>query len=347
MAVLQATGIADLVAATINELGELKMTDLMSTYNKTIALKRTMKKGKMTFDAGPRVQFNVITATNSSAAFNGLYAQDNVNPTNTLTTGYVDWRHCSWNWAIERREIAMNRSPRKIVDITQTRRIAAFGSAVELFELKFWRGPASTDTTNPHGMPHWIVKNNTEGFNGGAPSGYTTVAEISPTTYDKWKNWTAQYTAVTQEDFVRKVRRAMWETDFEPLVDEIPTYNTGNDLAMYTNYSLGSTLEELLLQQNDNLGVDLASMDGKVTFRRTPITILKVMADDTTNPLYLINWGEMHTMGLRGEWMVETKIDRMPNQHTVAATFTDCSFNWYPTNRRRHAVIATDTTMPS
>lgn len=347
MATLQASGIADLISTSLDELGELKMTDLMSTYNKTIAMKRTIKKGKMTFQAGPNVDFNVITGTNNSARFVGLYEQDNVNVTDVMTTGTAPWRHVNWNWAIDRREVAMNRSPRKIVDLTQSRRLAAAGSAVELFEQKFWRGPASTDTTNPLGMPHWIVKNNTEGFNGAAPSGYTTVGGLNPSTYTRWKNYTAQYTAVTFDDFVRKVRKGMWETDFEPLVEDIPTYNTGNDLAMYCNYALGSVLEELLLTQNDDLGPDLASMDGKVMFRRVPVQILKVLEDDTTNPMYLINWGEMHAAGLSGEWMYETRIDKVSNQHTVAAVHTDCTMNWFTRNRRRHAVFATDTTMPS
>lgn len=347
MASLQATGIADLVTTTINELGELKVTDVMSDYNKTIFFKRVVKKNKIVFDAGPRVEFNLMTGTNATAEFKGLYAQDTVSPNNVMTTGAVDWRHVGWNWAIERRELAMNRTPRKIVDLATTRRVAALGSAIELFERRGWRGPASTDTVNPHGIQHWIVKNNTEGFNGGAPSGYTTVADISPTTYARWKNWTAQYTAVTKDDFVRKVRRAMYETDFERLVDDMSTYNTGDDLAGYANYELVRTLEELLETQNDNLGMDLASTTNKVVILGIPIMAIPELANDTTNPLYLINWGEFKTFGLRGEWMRETVEPQVAGQHTVAATFTDCSLNWICRNRRRNSVIATDTTAMS
>lgn len=351
---LQAAQIADLVTTTLNELGELKFTDLMSDYQNTIILKRTMKKNKMTFDAGPEVQFNVILDHNDSARFVPLGAVDIVDIPNVMTTGRVPYRHITWNWAIERREIAMNRSPRRIVELAKTRRIASFGSAIIKFENKGWRAPASTDDLSPYGIPYWIVKSNTaanssnsDGFNGSVPSGYTTVGNLNPTTYPRWKNYATQYTLITKDDLIRKMRRACVYTDFMPLVDDIPVYNTGDDYGYYTNYAVIGALEEALEAQNENLGSDVASMDGKTLFRQAPLVFVKELDLDTTNPIYGINWGEFKTMGLRGEWMNETSIPNQPGQHTVSATHTDCSFNWFCRNRRRNWVLATDTTMPS
>ncbi len=352
MAVLQAGDLADLVATTLNELGELKFTDLMSDYQDTIALKRVMKKNKMTFDAGPAVSFNVITDHNNSARFVGLGEVDVVDIPNVMTTGTVPWRHITWNWAIERREVAMNRSPRKIVDLAKTRRIAAFGSAILAFERALWRVPATTDLVSPYGIPYWIVKSATAnttnfGFNGLVPSGYTTVGGLNPTTYPSWANYAGPYVTVSYEDFVRKARHMFTYTDFKPLVDDIPTYNTGNDQQLYANYALISALEELLGAQNDDLGNDLAAMDGKVMLRRSPVNFVRELDADTTAPLYLINWGEMKTMGLRGEWMNETTEAVYPGQHTISATFTDCTWNLFCRNRRRNGVISVGTTLPA
>lgn len=352
MPVLQASGIGDLVTTTLSELGRLKFTDLMSDYQNTIALKRIMKKAKMTFDSGKSVSFNVITDHNNSARFVGLGATDQVDIPNVMTTGDVPWRHITWNWAMEGREPIMNAAPAKIVDLIKTRRIAAFGSAIIKFEQALWQAPATTDTTSPYGIPYWVVKSNTatttaDGFNGNVPSGYTTVGGISPTTYPRWKNYATQYTAISKDDLVRKWRRASVYTDFMPLVDEIPVYNTGDDYGYYTNYSVLGTLEELLEAQNDDLGNDVASMDGKTLFRRTPVTFVKQLDLDTTNPVYGINWGEFKAMGLRGWWMKETVQEVYPGQHTVAATHTDCSFNFFCRNRRRNFVLATDTTLPT
>lgn len=349
----QAQNLSDLIATTLNELGELKFTDLMSDYQNTIVLKRTMKKNKMTFDAGPAVNFNVITDHNNSAAFVGLGEVDNVKMKNVMITGTVPWRHVTWNWAIERREIAMNRSPRKIVDLAKTRRIAAFASAIILFEQAAWRVPATTDDVSPYGIPYWIVKSatdaassSTKGFNGLAPSGYTSVGGISPTDYPRWANYADAYTNVSKDDLIKKWRRAAYYTDFMPLVDGIPVYNTGDDYGYYSNYAVVQIMEDLLEAQNDNLGNDVASKDGLVLFRRVPVTPIIELDKDTTNPVYGINWGEFKTMGLRGEWMYETQIPIQPGQHTVSATHTDCSFNWFCRNRRRNFVLATGTAMP-
>lgn len=349
---LQATDIADIVTTTLNELGEMKFTDLMSDYQNTIFLKRLAKKGKMTFRAGPEVQFNAITDTNGSARAVGLYYTANVNPSNVMITGKMPWRHVTWNWGIERREISMNRSPRKIVDITKTRRIAAFGDAIKFFEARGWRCPSVSDDLNFHGIPHWIVKSATavttnNGFNGTVPSGYTTVANINPTTYPRWANYAAPYTLLTKDDFVSAAWRAMTWTDFKPLVDDIPQYDTGRDFGLYTTYGVIEALKKILESQNDDLGPDIDSMEGQLVFRRTPITWVRELEDDTTGVFYGINWGVFHAMGLSDEWMHETPIPVHSNQPTVSATHTDCTLNTYCTDRRKLFVLSTGTTMPA
>ncbi len=106
-------------------------------------------------------------------------------------------------------------------------------------------------------------------------------------------------------------------------------------------------MKYLLESQNDNLGMDVDSMDGKPVFRRTPITWIPQLDNDTTNPVYGINWGEFHTAGLRQWWLKETQIPIQPNQHTVSSTHTDCTFQWLTRDRRRHFVLATNTTTPT
>lgn len=347
---LQGTDYADLVVTSLNQLGRSKFTDLMSDYQNTIALKRLMKKGKMTFEGGPEVQFNLITNTNGSARAVGLGYTTVADIPNVMTNGKVPWRHVTWNWAMERRMIAMNAGAQKIVDIVKVQRLAAFGDAVKMFERFFWRVPDSTDTVTPFGIPYYVVKSTTatttnDGFNGTLPSGYTTVANISPTTYPRWTNYATGYTTVSKDDLIRKLRRAAKYTDFTPLVEGIPQYDVGNDYGWYSNYNVVGTMEEILEAQNENLGSDVAPMDGKVMIRRAPLTFVKELDLDTTNPVYGIDWSTMHTMGLKGEWMREKVFDENPNQPTMMLTNVDCSYNLICHNRRKNSVIATATTM--
>ncbi len=343
---LQAAQIADLIATTIRDLGRNKFTEIATDIQRFIAMSKLMTKNKITFSSGYEFQFDLMTDDNGSAAYNGLYAQDNVNVSNVMTQASVPFRHITWNWAIERRELKMNREPARIVELIKTRRIAAMISAVKKFENRFWRVPASTDDVNPFGIPYWIVKNNSEGFNGTTPSGYTTVAGLSTTTVPRWKNYTAQYTAVSKEDLIRKWRKAATFTDFEPPVEGIPDFNTGNTYGFYTNYGVVGPMEELLEAQNENLGNDVASMDGKVLFRRTGVTWVPQLEEDTTNPIYGINWGVFKVPVLADEWMLETPIPIQPGQHTVSATHVDCSHNYCCYDRRRQLVLATNTGLP-
>ncbi len=355
MPTLQGTDISDLVQSVINDKGPLKMTDVMSNYQNTIFLKRMVKKGKMDFDSGggTEFEFNLITDQNNSARGVGLYYQANVNPNNVMTSGKMGWRHSTFNWGIERREIAMNGTARRVYDLIKVRRVTALASNVIYMEQTGWRSPATTNLVDFMGIPYWIVKSNTavttnDGFNGLVPSGYTLVGNLNPSTLaPKWSNYAAQYTSITKDDLIRKLERASDYTDFMPLVDDVPSYNTGDDYGYYTTYSVRQTMKEILESQNDNLGFDLDPANGKLVYRRSPITWVKELDQDTTGPVYGINWGVFKFKGLRGEWMHETSIPVHSNQPTVAATHTDSTLNTYCTDRRRNFVLATDTTMPA
>lgn len=343
---LQADNIADLVVATLKDLGEMKFTEIATDLQEFVAMRNLLRKNRIVLDSGYGIQWQVMIDHSNAANFVGLYATDNVNVGDVMKQATMPWRHVTTNYAIDRRELAMNRSARRIVDLLKIRRIDAMIALAAKFEDRFWAVPAVDDETNPHGVPHWIVKSNSTGFNGTVPSGYTTVAGLNPTTYPRWTNYTAQYTNVTKDDFVRKARAMATKTKFMAPVEGIPTYNTGDTKGYYTNYACLGLLEELLEAQNDRLGTDLASMDGRTLFRKVDVVYVPKLDADTTNPFYQIPWGDFKTYVLRGEWLNETKIDVMPNQHTVAAVHVDCSLNWIMKNRRTSGVIATNTGLP-
>lgn len=353
---LQGSGDADLVTTTLRDLGRGKWTDNSSAYRNTIALKKIINKRKTNFDSGYEVQWNRMTGLSNSARGVGLGAQDIIDiTTNMGTPPTAPWRHVTWNWAWDFREPLMNNSPAKIVDLIKTRRIAAMGSAIEYFEVRLWRA-ASTSATdvNIFGIPNYIVKSataatiaNNNGFNGLAPSGDTLVAGINPTTDTRWRNYTDAYTVVSKDDLIRKWRRMAEYTNFQPLVDNTPTYDDGEATEFYTNYAVSGTLVEILESQNENLGVDVAPYEGKAMFNRSPVNVVPELDNDTTNPVYQVPWSVMGAMGLSGAWMKETNILQVPGQHTMSATHTDCTLNLICRDRRQAGVISNGTTLPA
>ena len=337
----------DLVATTLKELGRPKFTEIVSPLQRHTAMRNLLRKNRIQLRSGTAVQWDVMVNPANAASNVGMAAQDSVNIVDLMTQASADWRNTTANYGIEGREIDMNAEPARIVDLIKARRIGAMISLAELMERNFWGPPvALADVLTPWGINTWIVKNATEGFNGGAPSGYTSIG-LNPTTYPNWKNWTYQYTNVTRDDLIRHWRKAATFIDFQPPVDGIPTFNTGDDYGWYTNYGVIGPLEEALESQNDNLGPDIASQDGKAMFRRVPVVWIPYLEADTTNPVYGLNWGWFKTYILNNWWLRETHVPIYPGQHTMSAHFLDCTYQWIAKNRRCHCVLATGTTYPS
>lgn len=354
---IQAAQVADLMTFTLNQYKRYKWTDHMSGYQKTVAFKRIwrQKKTKDEDGDGTQITFNLLTDTNGSFRFVGLGFTAALAPPGNVLQGTIPWRGWTYNWWVDGAEPSMNKGPAQIVDIMKTRYFQAVGDMIKGLERQLWRVPATTDDTSVLGIPYYIVKSataasytNSDGFNGTVPSGYTTVAGINPTTYPRWANYSDAYTLVTKDDLVRKMRRAAEKTDFMPLVDDESNYDTGMDYGWYTNYPVYGAFVEVAESQNENLGPDIASMDGqKVMFRRSTLDWLPALEDDTTGPIYGVDWSQMYAARLNGWWEKEIKVPLNPQQPTVSATHFVSRTNLICTDRRKQCVLSTGTTMPT
>ncbi len=345
--VLLATADNDLVATTLRELNRAKFVDISSQLQEHTAMRNLLMKNRRVLASGYGVQWDVKVVLTQYARNVGLAATDVIDFTDTMTQATADWRNSSTFYPIIGQEVDMNNNPARIVDLVLSRRLDCMISLAELMENNFWGPPvAITDNLTPWGVNTWFVKNATTGFNGGVPSGYTTIG-LNPTTYPNWKNWTGQYSAVSKDDLIRRAREAATKTKFKPTVDGIPNLNTGDEYGFYTTYGVYGPMEEALESQNDNLGSDVASQDGKVMFRRAAVTWVPILEADTTNPFYGINWGTFKTWILKNWWLRETYIKNYPGQHTIDVHFMDSTYQWICTDRRRNFVLATGTTYPS
>jgi hypothetical protein len=341
MPTLQADDIADLIKLTQRELGRNKWTDISYDLQEHIALPKLLKKERVGFGSGTGFQFNVNVSTSGAARMTGLHETDEVSISDTIVQGYVPWRHLTTNYAFDEREIKMNRAPARIVELVKVRRANAMIDLAALLETQFWSKPAdSSDNENLYGVPYWIVKSATEGFNGTDPSGFTAgAAGIASATYANWANWTGDYTAVTQDDLITKLRKASTYTKFMSPTPT-PSYNSGDRYGYYTNYATLAPMERLLMAQNENLGNDLASKDGQVVFRRNPVSAVFKLDADTTNPVYGINWGEFGFVFLEGEYMNEVGPTVAAKQHKTQVVHIDTSMNIVCRNRRRLFVVS-------
>jgi len=342
MATLQADDIVDLITITQKDLGKMRWTDLSYDLQEYVALPSLLQKEKVAYGSGYGMQWNVMTGTSGATRDVGLYEVDSVNVSDVMTTGSVPWRHMTTNYAIERREIAMNTGAAQIVDLVKIRRHDAMVDLAKHVESRFWAKPdTSADNLRIFGVPYWIVYNNSDGFTGGNPSGFSGGAGgLDSSTYTNWKNWSATYTSVTSADLVTKWRKAATFTNFKA-PHAAPSYGQAARYGYYTNYNVVAGLESLLGGQNDDLGYDIASMDGRVVFRGTPVTWVPHLENFSGDPIYGINWGQFKPAFLSGEYLREEGPVKASNQHTVFQTHLDLTMNIMCTDRRSNFVLAT------
>ena len=343
MANLTVEQITDLVTTTQKELGRGKWEDLSTDLQDYEVLPRLLKKEKVKYGGAQGIQWNVQVTNSGAAKHVGLFGVDDVNVGDVMKTASIPWRHTTTNYAFDRREKAINSGAAAIVDLIKVRRIDAMQSLADLMEDCFWSKPSdSTDDITPFGIDYWLVYNATEGFHGGNPSGFTDgAAGLSSTTYPRWANYSGQYTTVSKADLIRKLRKAHRLTDFKSPVD-IPDYRTGRGqtFTLYVNEATIAAMEDLGEAQNENLGRDLAPMDGSMSFRKCPIRYIPKLDADTNNPIIGMNWGTFEIAFLKGEYMREDPPSRAPNQHTVLQCFIDLSWNLVCRNRRRNYIIS-------
>jgi hypothetical protein len=352
MATLQIENFGDLVRTTQNELGEPNFTNIMSTLRGFPGAKNLLKKNQMKVQAGPQIQWNVAIDHNHQAENVAITDHDMIGQRDGQVQAKINWRKTKTGYSFYTEQMLVNRKPRQIVDLIAFNRAQAMTSWVEVMEANIWNFPLAADTRTPLGIPYWVPKSATadttnNGFNGGIPSGYSDVANLSPTTYQAWKAYAGPFTNVTNDDLIRKARKMARQTQFKPAVENLPTFDKGEQRKYYTNDTVYGTLEEVLDAKNDNHGNELAKYDtGGVYFRRAEVENVPQLDADTTLPFYQIDWGVFGVVVLAGMWAKETTWSPYPGQRNVTAVFMDYVYNLICRDRRKLGILSTGTSYP-
>lgn len=350
------TDIDDLVELTLNHFEKDKWVDISTELQRYFAYENMLLGDRIGVDGGERLQWQVKVRNTGGAKNTGLYAVDDVKVSDNMRHCTVGWTKQTCSMAYDVDEEGFN-SPNanRIVNLLQVRRHDALTSFAELMEDNFWGLPANTtddeEQKRPLGVPYWITRNATTGFNGSLPlgGGHATVAGLSPTTYPRWRNYTAGFRIMDKKDLVRKLREAVVKCNFRaPIAHPSPEGANAPRYRLATTYEVIQRMEEMLESQNDNLGNDVASKDGDVMFRRTPMTWVPWLdansdptgADATNhygkNPIYGIDRRSFRMVFKTGKFMVRSKPLIAPNQHSVRHIHWDSWMQFQCFNRRQN-----------
>jgi hypothetical protein len=314
--------------------------DLQTDIMDHVAVREIWKGKKHKFNGGNDWEFQAQTDHNHSARTVGLYETDGSSMTDNMITMQVQPRHMNAHYIYDQREKTFQQGGVQIVDLIQTRYVGMMVSFYDLLEEILWSKPAtSSDTTTPYGITYWVTKAASEGFNGLDPSGFAAGrGGQSSTTYPRWANYGAPYVSITKQDLIRKMRRGHRKTQFRSPVSHAQPTVGGMGNGVYTNDSVIGIMEEILEDQNMNLGNDLAPKDGRSMFKGTPVTYAPKLDDDTSNPVYMLDW-KWFAVGVMPGWENQlTKPYMVPNKHTVRRVDLDATLNMICSNLRKQSV---------
>jgi len=349
MASLNLEQFGDLVELTVKKYIKSDYVSLLTDTTDHPAAKQLINKNRMNGDeASPEgVQWKVRMGTANSYEHITPTTPDRTQMSDDFQHASCPWRKTQVSYSFLEEQIDFNMGPLQIVNLVKAKEQGADFDWIEGMEEDFWSFPSAGDTNNYRSLPYWVVKNATEGFNGGTATGYSDTGGLSGTTWPRWNNWSAQYTTISLDDLIKKCRTMAERTNFKPPVSGVPDLGaTGPTRAYYTNLSVKQTFEDILDSRNDDLGTDIAKNDNETMFRKAPVEYVPMLNSDTTNPIYQLNWNVFKLMVRQRWWQRRTVLKPWPGQRNQVAVFKDTYANFACYNRRLCGVIATGTTYP-
>ena len=331
--------IDDFVELTLNAFKRNSWTDLSLEYQEYVFAK--IVKPKMVVEqGGPQVAFKIKTKNTGNARISGMFDADNIGVDDVMQGASVPWSKQVTGFAYDIDEDMFQSDRETIIRELKIREHDAMSDMAELMEEKLWSAPSGPSDKSPMGIPFWLQKDATTtpegGFNGGNPAGFTAgCAGVSSVDFPRWRNWTFGYTKVSTDDMVRKVKKAISYTRFMAPVPHPEVAFGDVKYEIFTTYRVQEPLERLAESRNDNLGTDVARYMGKVTIGGIPLGWVPYLdANDTTDPLYGVNWKVFRPFVKKGCNMRRSAPKIAPRQHTVREVFFDNWMNYICSNRR-------------
>lgn len=330
--------IDDLVETTLNSYTRDKWSDLSFGLQEYFAMGNMVINKRVGIDGGMALQWQVRFSNSGNAKWTTLYSKDVTNIDQIVKKAEVDFKFLETSFGYDVREECFNASPAALISTVNTRRHAAFMDLAELMEEAFWGAPANAtdldELKKPYGLLYWLVPNATEGFNGGNPTGFSSVAGIdsSNATYARHRNYTGEYVTVSKADLVRKMRKAAYKTKFKSPVPYPNVKDSGIRRALCTTYDVIATMEEILETQNDNLGNDVASKDGSVVFRGNSLLAIPYLDANAVDgsmwkkdPVIGLDLNSFKVLFKKGHVMRRSNITPA-DSHNARTVFFDSSF---------------------
>lgn len=339
------SGLDAFAELTLNKFEKNRWVFIGQDLQRYTFVDRHFKNGKAAEEGGEKLEWKIQYDFSDNTRDTQPYDTDEFHVADYVTNATVPWSWQTNNITWDVYENAFQSGPTKIVSVLQQRWHSMWMDYFTGMERRLWSKPASSSTSPvpPYGIPYWIVKNATEGFNGGNPSGFTAGPGGVDTTdarFANWKNWTGTYSAVSRTDLVRKLTTALEKTHFVSPHSFANLDNSGKpDFMLYTVFSVWQTMKEMQEARNDNLGPDVGYYKGTLVVNGHPVMWVPIISADgeladSQNPVYGINHQNFKYFYKTGFAQKLSGVVTNANKHTVRHQHLDNAGNFRMINRR-------------
>ena len=258
-----------------------------------------------------------------------------------------------FDWSMTEHEFLVNSDDEyQITDHIKGKRRQSFLGWCERSEYQFFQLPDTSNNKKPYGLPYYLVPITSAqaatataagAHQGVHAAGFSTCANVSATTYARWRSynacWPSSGAEITQTAKLRLARMFRHLNYRAPRqVTDVEVQNA-NPWVHCADETVIEELGKAAQQQNDNLGADVMKHLGTTYLNGTPVRwAIELDTADTTNrgahPLYTWNRRVFRTRRDPRMWLKERKPMNTRDQPDVATTYVDCRFNWIMLNRQ-------------
>lgn len=270
----------------------------------------------------------------------------------TLTKMRCPWRFAKDYWAWTDHEIKLNTGDRLIQwkSLRDSKRQAAHVSTFNGMEAAIWATPVSatmesltTTGGRPYSIPCFITED------GLAPSGFSTVMQIDPSTQPNWRNQVVNYQIADPDGTLVSGMEELWRRcKFESpeTKDNYFRETKFRKFKIYTNMDGWKMAVRLLRQTNDRNYPqnDLGYATDDPTFGRIPISWIETLdaaGYASGQPrFFYTNYEYLFPVYHSERYFYET--DPISGGHMQPfswVVYVDCWYNWFCRSRKRQGIL--------
>lgn len=337
----------DAVLASLRHIQKGKLAKMRSVFNNYHTMKEWFERHKVILQGGTAIEQRIANRMPGSTRMITIDQTDNPHVPRLLDKLVVPWRHMDsdYSWYIES-DILVNSGPAEVVDMLSVRRDACFDEIAHVMEVETWSLPSATQNpqVSAYGVPYYIVTDVTAGDGKqttALPSGWSDIAGLVPSATPGWTNWAAVYSAVTDTDFLKKMRRAFLKTSFMSPYGRDEFYGPkGRKYVLYCGTEAKLAIEDIAKAQNENVGFDVAKFDNMTTVLGNKLVPVDLLDTAALSPVYGINHNTFGVRVLKGAFFREDPPRPIPTNMSRGRTVkVNVTFNFYCDNRRHNFVL--------